>query len=108
MASFMVRTKKSLWGTGKVVVMDTGFYVLKGLISMVEKGVFGSALIKNQRYRPKGVPSEEILRHMKNKDVGDVDAVQGSIRGNSYHIMYIKDPEYVILMMTTYGKLEHL
>ena len=29
MAGFMLRTKKSLWGTGKVVVMDTGFFVLE-------------------------------------------------------------------------------
>ena len=40
-------------------------------------------LIKNQRYWPKGVPSEDILRHIQNKEVRDVDAVQGSIRGNS-------------------------
>ena len=88
--------------------MDTGFYVLKGLISMVEKGVFGSALIKNQRYRPKGVPSEEILRHMQNKDVGDFYEVKGSIRGKSCNIISLKEPDYVMLMMTTYGTLEHL
>ena len=46
----MVRTKKLLLGTGEVVVMDSGFYVLEGLISMVEKGVFGSELIKKWRY----------------------------------------------------------
>ena len=37
-----------------------------------------------------------------------MEAVQGSIRGERYHIMDIKDPDYVILMMTTYGTLEHL
>ena len=37
-----------------------------------------------------------------------MDSVQGSIRGNSYHIMSIKEPDYVMLMMTTYGTLEHL
>ena len=45
---------------------------------------------------------------MKNKEVGDVDAVQGSIRGKSYHIMAIKEPKYVTLMMKKYGMLEHL
>ena len=34
--------------------------------------------------------------------------VQGSIRGKSYHIMAIKDPDYKMLMMTTYGTLEQL
>ena len=47
-----------------MVVMDRGFYVLEELISMVEKGVSGSALIKKRRYWTKGVPEEEILRHM--------------------------------------------
>ena len=37
-----------------------------------------------------------------------MDAVQGSIRGKSYHIMAIKEPNYIMLMMTTYGKLDHL
>ena len=40
-AGLMARTKKPLWGTGKVVVMDSGFCVLEEFISMVEKGVFG-------------------------------------------------------------------
>ena len=29
MAGIMLRTKKTLWGTGKVVVMVTGFFVLE-------------------------------------------------------------------------------
>ena len=68
---------------------------------MVEKGAFGSALINKQSYRPKGVPSEEILPHMQNKEVDDVDSVQGSIRGKSYHNMAIKYSNYLVLMMTT-------
>ena len=46
---------------------------------MVENGVLGSELIKKTRYWPKGVPAEVILQHMKEKEVGDVDTVQGSI-----------------------------
>ena len=45
----MVRMKNPLWGTGKVVIMDSAFCVLEGLISMVEKGVLGSDLIKKRR-----------------------------------------------------------
>ena len=75
---------------------------------MVEKGVFGLALIKKRRYWPKGVPAEEIIMPMQNKGVGDVDAVQGSIRGKRYHIMDIQETDYVMLMMKKYGTLEHL
>ena len=54
------------------------------------------------------MPEEEIIFNIQNKDVGDVDAVQGSIRGKSYHSMSIKDPCYVMLIITTYGTLDHL
>ena len=66
-----------LWGTGKVVVVGSGFCVLGGLISMVEKGVMGSSLIKERCYWHKGVPVEEIICHMQNKEAGYVDEFQG-------------------------------
>ena len=75
---------------------------------MVKKGVSGLGLIKKRCYSPKGVPAEEILWYTQNKQVGDVDAVQGSIRGKIYHIMAIKDPSYMMLMIPAYGTLEHL
>ena len=75
---------------------------------MVKKGVLWLALIKKRRYRTKGVPEEEIIWHMQNKEGGDVDTVQGLIRGKSYHIMNRKDPNYVMLMMTTYETLDNL
>ena len=38
----MVRRTNKVWGKGKVGVMDIGLCILEGLISMVEKGIFGS------------------------------------------------------------------
>ena len=73
----MVRMTNPLWGKGNVVFMDICFCVLEGLISIVYKGVLGSALIKKRRCWPKGVPAEEILRNMQNKEVGYVVAFQG-------------------------------
>ena len=63
----MVIITNPLWVTGKVVVMDSGFCVIEGLIAMVKKGVLGSELIQKRRYWPKGVPAEEILWCMQNK-----------------------------------------
>ena len=42
----MVSMKNLLWGTGKVVVMYSGFFVLEGFLSMVKKGVLGTVLVK--------------------------------------------------------------
>ena len=54
------------------------------------------------------MPAEDIIWSMKNKEVGGVEAFQGSIRGKSYHIVATKEPDYVMLMMTAYGTLENL
>ena len=35
-----------VWGTGKIVVLDSGFCVLQGLIELKKKGVYAHALIK--------------------------------------------------------------
>ena len=45
---------------------------------------------------------------MQRKEVGYMDELPNSIHGNGYHIMALKDPDYVILMMTTYMTLEYL
>ena len=38
--------------TGKAVIMDCSFCVLKGLLEMRKRGVYGGALIKNRGYFP--------------------------------------------------------
>ena len=35
---------------GFIVILDSGFCVLKGIIELCKKGVFPSALIKKRRY----------------------------------------------------------
>ena len=40
-AGLMARMAKPLWEIGKVVGAESGFCVLDGSISMVEKGFFG-------------------------------------------------------------------
>ena len=50
--SLVWRITKPLCGTGKTVIMDSGFYMLKGLICMYDIGVHGSALVKKLRYWP--------------------------------------------------------
>ena len=36
--------------TGKVVVLDSGFYVIQGFGGKTKKGVYGSSIIKKRRY----------------------------------------------------------
>ena len=46
----LVHLCSSLFSTGKVVILDSGFCVLKGLIELRKLGVFASALIKKDAF----------------------------------------------------------
>jgi hypothetical protein len=60
-------------------------------IELKKIGVFASAVIKKQRYWPKYVPEDSIDDRMKDKEIGDVDALNGTIDGVPYNIMCMKD-----------------
>lgn len=42
----MLRMTEPIWHSSRVVVMDSGFCVLLGVIELKKKGLFGTALIK--------------------------------------------------------------
>ena len=56
----MLRLMRALWRTGKAVIMDSSFCVLKGLLEMRKRGFYGSVLIKKRRYWPKRVYGDDI------------------------------------------------
>ena len=48
-ARSLTRLKKMLHGMGKIFMLDSGFYVLKGMIELKKLGVRASALVKKMR-----------------------------------------------------------
>jgi len=48
--SLLLRMYKPLYSTGKVVILDSGFCVLKDIIKLAECGVYAAAQIKKRRY----------------------------------------------------------
>ena len=65
--------------------------------------MFAAALIKKCRYWPKYVPGNEIIAHFDNKDVRDVNAIKGTMDGVPFHIHVMKEPDYIMMLMSTYG-----
>ena len=51
----LLHPTKPIHGSGKLVVLDSGFCVLQGLVELKKLGVFAHALIKKCRYWPKHV-----------------------------------------------------
>ncbi|KAL7487238.1 hypothetical protein ACHAW6_012858 [Cyclotella cf. meneghiniana] len=89
----------------RYVVLDSGFCVLKGLISLVKSGVFACSLIKKRRYWPAYCQGEAIDQYFVGKNVGDTAAVEGELDGVPYNIWCFKEPDYVCKMFGTAGGL---
>ena len=104
----MLRLTKMLWNTGKVVVLDSGFCVLKGIVELLKRGVYASAVIKKRRYWPAGIKGDEIKEHMSNKQVGEVDALPGVYDEKNFHVFCMKEPAYTMMLMSTYGGLQEV
>jgi Transposase IS4 len=63
----LLRLTKSLYYTNKVVVLDSGFCVLKALVELRKKFVFAAAVIKKRRYWPKYVDGDTIKKYFDDK-----------------------------------------
>jgi Transposase IS4 len=104
--ALLLRLTKRLWHTGKVVVLDSGFCVLKGLIELRRRGVFAAAMIKKRRYWPRHVDGTMIQSYFEDKEVGHADSFGGELDNIPYHIYCMKDDGYVVMLMSTYGTNE--
>ena len=100
----LLHLTKPIHGTGKVFVLDSGFYVLQGLAEL-KKGVFAHTLIKKRRYWLKHIPGEDIIAHFTDKPIGAADAIKGKLDGMPFYIFGMKETDYVMQIMSTYGML---
>ena len=65
--------------------------------------VYASVLIKKRRYWPKYIHGEDIKSHFADKEVGATDAWEGKLHGVPFHIFVMKEPDYIMSLMSTYG-----
>lgn len=102
----LLRLTRNLWNSGKVVVLDSGFCVLQGIIELRRKGVFAASVIKKRRYWPKHIKGEDIKQHFEGEQLGYSDAIAGKYDNTPFHIVAMKDQAFTMMFMTTYGTLE--
>ena len=87
------------------MILDSGFCVLRGMIELAKKGVFASALIKKRRFWPKHVDGEALKEKFRNVQPGFTDRLPGTWDTVPFDIFAMKEPDYVLMMMSTYGAL---
>ena len=99
------RMMKSYFSTGRYLILDSGFCVLKRLIQLRKKVIFSCDVIKKRRYWPSMVPDKETEDHFWRVEVGDTYAIQGTVDGDVYNVWSKKERIYVMRMMDTGGCL---
>ena len=89
---------QSYFASGRYVVLESVFCVLKGIIELRKRGVFAASLIKKRRYWPTKVPGNAMQQHFDEEgvNVGDTDAIQGTMDGIIYNLWGMKEPDYVM------------
>jgi hypothetical protein len=102
----LLRMTESIWHSGKVVVLDSGFCVLQALIEIKKKGLFAAAVIKKRRYWPRHIDGEGINTKLKDEPVGTQTALPGVLDDVRFHVFCLKEQEYTMMIMSTYGTME--
>jgi hypothetical protein len=90
----LLRLTESIAHSGRVVIMDSEFSVLKKLIKLASVGVFASAVIKNRRYWPTYIDGGAIDSHFEVKDIGTTDSLPGLMDGEQFRIYCMKEEDY--------------
>ncbi|KAG7340825.1 transposase IS4 [Nitzschia inconspicua] len=104
--SLLLRMLTPMKGRGMVVILNSAYCVLQGLIQLRKIGIFASALIQKRRFWPKHVPGDMMDQHMSTKQVGDVDSLKGQLDDVPYDLFCMKDTaEHTIKLISTYGSL---
>ena len=104
-AELMKELCTAILHTGKILVLDSGFCVLEALVELKKAGVFAHAVIKKRRYWPKYILGGLIDNYFSNKNIGEVDCLKGVLDEEPYNIFCMKESEYVMKLMATYGCL---
>ncbi len=65
-------------------------------------------MIKKRCYWPKYIDGDGINKHFEDKEVGDADALPGTLDGQKFHIFAMKEQDYMMMLMSTYGSLNEM
>ena len=94
---------ESIAHSGRVVITDSGFCVLKSLTALSTVGISSSAVIKKRRFWPKHVDGDGIDKRFEGRAVGTVESLPGHLDGVAFKIFAMKEGDYTMKRMSTYG-----
>ena len=68
-------------------------------------GLYASSVIKKRRFWPKYIPGHKLDTHLKDKPVGTQEVACGILDSIPYNVFCMKEPDFVMKVMSTYGNL---
>ena len=101
----LFRLCSSLFGSSTVVILDSGFCVLKAIIELKKRGVYAAAVIKKRRYWPKHVKGDEIKAAKVQQPLGTQSRLPGKYDNIPFDLFTSNEPDYVQIFMSTYGTI---
>ena len=105
----MLRMRRPIFGSGKAVVLDTVFFVAKGITELGAKVVYAAALINTGCYWPNGVPGGLIDTCFEYKEVGDVVMIDSRTEDiKLFKIFCMKKTGYVMKIVSSWTTLYEL
>ena len=107
-ASLVMRMTESLFGSSRVVALDSGFGVIEVLHKLKENGLYAVSIIKKKRYWPKYVGGQELNdKASATEVVGGVVSRKGVFKHNDktteFFVVGQRDSKANILAMSTWG-----
>eukprot|EP00043_Microstomoeca_roanoka_P015419 m.154492 g.154492 ORF g.154492 m.154492 type:complete len:447 (-) comp16257_c0_seq9:1945-3285(-) len=99
--TLVLRLTRSVWGSGRIVNMDSGFGVLKTLTALLEKGLYGTVILKKKRYWPTGCPGDYIKSKLTDAQPGTT-LIKKCTNHNLYLLAY-REAKFICLSAHTYG-----
>ena len=107
-AMLVLEITKPVNHTGKVVSMDSGFWVSVRIIAVHNFCVYGQYLIKKRRYWPNNVHGDAIDSYFTNKELGSAKTFRQVFDKNPFLVHFHEDDRYVTKIMSTHGLINEI
>ena len=105
----MLMISRPVFGSGKAVVLNSGFCVTKFITELKSKVFYVASQTKKRSCWSNGVPGDPIYTHFEDKEVGDVVMIEARTEYNKlFEIFCMKDPDYVMKIMASWVMIDEL
>ena len=113
-AALCVRMTEGLHGSGRCIILDSGFGYVPAVIQLKAHGLFATAYIKKHAYWPKYTEAQEAINEMQGKDVGVISVRRGTYpsgtggRLEEIYLVAQADSKHTSLMLSNWGTTQRV